>query len=127
MGHLRTNVHKNKCTELLSEGVQLIKSAFRYRIASFRIIARSENEQNSIQSFFNNMSYQIKTLLGAALETNTCIKVNVELFSMFMLFKNNSQEMKSFATKNIILYKNYNFGDIFFYFLNSILKKVEEF
>ena len=127
IGHLRSNAHKNKSINELSDGVDIIKTAFRCRIASYRIVASIEEEQNSTKVFLDKISEKIKALIDRSLTLHTCIKVNFELFSLFLLFKNDSQEIKSFATKNFTVHHNYDFDSIFLSVRDDLLKRLEEF
>lgn len=126
MGHLRSNAHKNKNIILYSENVQIIQTAFQNRIASYRITA-TEEADICLSKFFDNNRLQIKSLIDQSLEVHTCIKVNFELFSMFLLHKNDSQELKSFLTKNFTIHLNYDFDVLFTGVVSSIMKKIEEF
>ncbi|KAL0879757.1 hypothetical protein ABMA27_003469 [Loxostege sticticalis] len=102
-GNLRSRSHKqNISSQPHSDCVEIVASAFRSRIISYRIVL-SESDQH------------------------TCLKVNFELFSIFMLSKNNMQEMKSFLTKNSVIYQNYDFDNIFFKLQSTLKKKIDEF
>ncbi|KAL0891882.1 hypothetical protein ABMA27_015139 [Loxostege sticticalis] len=127
IGHLRSRSHKqNNSSQPHSDGVEIVASAFRSRIISYRIVP-SESDQVSLDSFFNSISNKIKSLIDEALKKHTCLKVNFELFSIFMLFKNNMQEMKSFLTKNFVIYQNYDFDSIFLKLQSTLKKKIDEF
>ncbi|XP_063537662.1 uncharacterized protein LOC134747016 isoform X1 [Cydia strobilella] len=129
VGHLRSNKHKTKSNSIqeICDGVDLIQSAFRNRIATYRISAHNDQISCSIDIFLNSIRDQIKLLFNKSLQKHTCIKVNVELFGMFMLFKNNTQSMKSFGTKNKVLYQSYDFERYYDEVINSLKKKVDEF
>lgn len=128
IGHLRSRVHKqNNSSQLISDGVEIVGSAFRSRIISYRITACESDNQVSLDAFLNSICIKIKHLLDEALNKHTCLKVNFELFGIFVLFKNGLQEMKSFHTKNYIIYTYYDFNSIFSTVVNSLKKKIEEF
>lgn len=57
---------------------------------------------HSAQSIHFCTLFMIKYLL----QNHICVKVNVELFSFFLMYKNDSQELKSFGTKNIAIHMN---------------------
>lgn len=128
IGHLRSNLHKNKIsTENLGEGVETVASAFRSRIISYKVSAISETEKISLDSFFESCKDKIKKLLDDALEKHVSIKVNFEHFASFLMFKNDTTEIKSFGTKNVILHMNNDFDSIYGRIVNSIKKKIESF
>ncbi|XP_047039598.1 uncharacterized protein LOC124644335 isoform X1 [Helicoverpa zea] len=125
VGHLRSNDHKNKNISHFCEGVEIIHSAFRNRIASYRITDSFEN--CSLESFLNNIQDKIQMLIDMSLKEHTCLKVNFEYFALFLLVKNESQEMKSFCTKNFSLYQNYDYVTLISQVENTLKKKIEEF
>lgn len=120
-GHLRSTNHKNKTISHFCEGVEILHSAFRNRIASYRIVDPSEN--CSLEPFLNNIWDKIKTLIDMSLKEHSCIKVNFEYFALFLMFKNDSQEMKSFATKNVTLHQNYEFDSLLSQVKNTLKKR----
>lgn len=58
IGHLRSTDHKNKGISSFSDGVEIINSAFRCRIASYRIAANSDN-QNSVERFYESIKKKL--------------------------------------------------------------------
>lgn len=131
VGHLRSNSHKNNdIPTFIDENVQLLNTAFRGRIVSYKILApESENSEEvySIKSFLHRVREKVKFLIDKSLKIHTNVKVNFELFSMFFMFKNDSTDMKSFGTKNFSIHKNYKFDKIFSKVENILTKKMEEF
>ncbi|KAG7299574.1 hypothetical protein JYU34_016555 [Plutella xylostella] len=127
VGHLRSSDHKSRAvTYRLSDDVEILASAFRNRIATYKIKA-NDDAQRSLDSFFQSIHDKIKSLINQSLKTHFCIKVNVELFSFFLMYKNDSQELKSFGTKNVTLHMNYNFDSFFSEIKSTLKKKIEEF
>jgi hypothetical protein len=122
-------VHKTvvDSSKVLSDDVEIVESAFRKRIVTYRISARNDESLGSIDTFMNSIRNKIKWLLDDSITKHTCVKVNFELFGMFLMFKDNSQVMKSFGTKNKILYLSYDFEALFSEIVNSLKKKYEEF
>lgn len=128
IGHLRSNIHKNNSSTTYCEGVQIVRSAFRGRIATYRLVAPEEgNELYCLISFFNSMRSRVKSLLDDSLKIHTSIKVNFELYAIFLLFKDDRQEIKSFATKNFPIHLNYNFNELYSTVENHLRKNLEEF
>lgn len=126
-GHLRSNAHKNNNIYSLYENVEIIKSSFKGRIVSYRLIAKNEQVNNFPEIFLNDVRGQIKSLIDQSLQNYASVKVNIEIFSYFLLFKDDQQELKSFATKNVSLHFHNNFNKIYTCLTESILKKIEEF
>lgn len=125
VGHLRSTNHKNKSISYFCDGVELINSAFRNRIASYRIVNQYEN--CSLISFINNIHEKIRSLITLSLKQHICVKINFEYFALFLMFKNDSQEMKSFFTKNYTLHQNYEYEPLISQVKNILTKKIEEF
>ncbi|KAL0830151.1 hypothetical protein ABMA28_003608 [Loxostege sticticalis] len=100
--HVRSNTHKNNSTVPICDNVEQIKSAFKGRIASYKVVASNEEVRNSPSLFLNNIKNQIKSLINHSLQTHTCIKVNFEFFCTFLLIKDElcEETMKSFCPKN---------------------------
>lgn len=129
IGHLRSNNHKNNSNNVVhsSNGIDKIKSAFRNRLETYRISAVTEKDQSSLQAFFDSLRIRVKLLLDQAIKNHKCVKVNFELFALFLLFKNDAQEIKSFGVKNSLLFSNYDFDTFFDDIVNRLLKKSCEF
>lgn len=125
--HLRTNVHKNSSTTLLHDNVSIINSSFKGRISSYRITATNEQTNTFPEMFLNSVKVYVKTLIDQLLIKHTSVKINFELFSYFLLFKNDQQELKSFATKNFVIPFYYNFDFIYKSVVEILTKKIEEF
>lgn len=126
-GHLRSNNHKTNSATTVFDNVAIINSAFKKRIVSYKITATGEQINNFPEMFLINISRQVKTLINQSLLKHTALKINFELFSFFLMFKNDQKEIKSFATKNIIVNFNYDFDSIYKAVIDLLLKKIEEF
>lgn len=126
-GHLRSTEHKNKYVLPFCEGVEIVNSAFRNRIASYRITATEPSQQHSLSTFFESAYDKIKIIIDLSLKEHTCVKVNFEYFALFALVKNDCNEMKSFNTKNFTIYQNNDFDSIMCQVKNLISKKMDEF
>lgn len=126
IGHLRSRVHKQHSDNVicLDQGVEKVSSAFRNRIATYRLTCLDENEERSLNVFFDNIRDKVKSLIDQSIVAHNCIKVNFEIYSLFLMIKNNNQEMKSFGTKNITICFNYDFTNLFSDIVATLLKKV---
>lgn len=127
IGHLRSNAHKNNCSLPLQDGVSKITSAFRNRIASYKIIALDKSVHYLPEVFLNHISSKVHHLIQVSLKVHVSIKINFELYCQFLMFKNDRQEIKSFATKNETIHQNYNFTELFSKVVSNIKKKIDQF
>lgn len=127
VGHLRSNKHKeSSSSQPHIEGVEIVASAFRSRIISYKLSAQ-DTDQVSVDVFLSSIRSKIELLIIECLKKHVCIKVNFELYSKFLLFKNNEQEIKSFGTKNIPIYNNYDFESLFTSVMDTLRTKIDEF
>lgn len=129
IGHLRSRKHKQHTDNVISlgQGIEKVNSAFRNRLATYRITARDESEQLSLSVFFDNLRDKVKSLIDQSLAIHNCIKVNFEVYLLFLMIKNSTQEVKSFGTKNITICFNYDFTNLFSDIVSNLMKKVSEF
>lgn len=129
VGHLRSNLHKqNNCSGTINiDGVRVLESAFRNRIVAYRIDAATEPARACLNSFLQSIRNNILKLINESLQKHTTIKVNFELFSKFLMIADNREVTKSFGTKNIILYRNYDFENLFEVVQNTLKNKMEEY
>ena len=94
--HLRTNIHKNHGTITKRKGVEIVKSAFQERIISYRILA--DGFFINIQKFLDTILPQVISLIEEELQKHTCVKVNLELFGLYLNPTTEAKEIKSFNT-----------------------------
>ena len=80
--HVRTTVHKNNVKKFLDENVNVIKSIYKNRIATFEC----ENNKNVIfpEEFLNEKKKYITKLLQSSLIEHTTIKFNLELVGAYI-------------------------------------------
>lgn len=129
VGHLRSRSHKNNTkynVVSMGPGIEKVCTAFQNRLVTYRISPIAEQKDMSLTSFFDSISDRVKLLLDQSLTIHTSVKVNFELYLLFFMVKNDTQEVKSFGTKNYTLHFNYNFN---FYLdvVNKLMKKISEF
>lgn len=127
VGHLRSNAHKNKCTAPVEDGVVQVSSAFKGRIASYRVLANTEHESSLPDLFLNSIRAKLASLIEKSLLKYISLKINIEYFANFILLNNNSQGIKSFTTKNITVHRNFDYDQVFNSMVSVLSKKIEEF
>lgn len=129
VGHLRSNFHKsnNSRTIKYSDGIEIVSSAFRNRIITYKIIATDQLQSARVEHFFTEIRDKLKFLIDEYITKHTCMKINFELFATFIQFKDNSQSIKSFGTKNKILCSNYDFEKLYCDTVSYLKKNIEEF
>lgn len=95
--HLRTNIHKNNSFKVNDDGdVEIIKSAFKERIISYKIAANSF--YINFVEFCDHILPKIMKIMKLELHKHTCIKLNMELFGLYLNPNDESHSVKSFNT-----------------------------
>lgn len=128
--HLKSILHKNNSAVVESDGIEKVYSAFRSRIASYRVRCDDGRDGESVYppaEFLSRLRTRVRLLLSARMLAYSSIKVNFELYAEFFQHKNDSVSIKSFATENINLHQNYNFEETFLNIIHLICKKIENF
>lgn len=126
--HLKSKVHKDNSAIQVSEGIQKITSAFRSRIASYRVSDESTGSASLPPThFLNHLRPKVRALIEARCEAFQLIKVSFEYFAEFSLPKTFEIAMKSFSSENICIYPNYSFDELFTKVVSNIGKQIEEF
>ncbi|XP_030757471.1 uncharacterized protein LOC115883280 [Sitophilus oryzae] len=125
VGHLRSNSHKNNCKTLEEKGIQVIKSAFKERIISYRL-STEENILN-VKNYFKILEQKILRVFDNQLKKHTCIKVNIELFGYYYNPSNDNHDVKSFNTPFKVICNSSATKDLVEDFLTIIENKADEF
>ncbi|XP_030762881.1 uncharacterized protein LOC115887564 [Sitophilus oryzae] len=125
VGHLRSNSHKNNCKTLEEKGIQVIKSAFKERIISYRL-STEENILN-VKNYFKILEQKILRVFDNQLKKHTCIKVNIELFGYYYNPSNDNHDVKSFNTPFKVICNSSATKDLVEEFLTIIDNKADEF
>ncbi|XP_026331040.1 uncharacterized protein LOC113238425 [Hyposmocoma kahamanoa] len=98
--HMRTNVHKENCllkTEF--KNIDIIKTAFKNRIVTYRINPAQEVEYLTPEAFLYSYKNDVSNVIHLSILKHTCLKLNFELFAYFELPRSSTQQLKSFNTK----------------------------
>lgn len=144
--HLRSTLHKNNSLIHVSDNISKFSSAFRNRIASYRVcsnqqaISTASNNDPQLPSSTDQVEVHtppreyiialrryVKQILDAKVVAYNSLKVNFEFFAQFYLPKNDTTEVKSFATENMVIFQNYDFNEIFSTVVDKICTKISEF
>lgn len=127
--HYRTNAHKQKsCVASDVSNVMLIKSAFKNRVASYRLTSDAESFTN-IEDFMIRAREKAVKLFRDRLCDLCALKANVELFASYVVESNGKliSSIKSFNTKNEIITKSSDLHALFDAWVAVIKHKTESF
>ncbi|KAB0790197.1 hypothetical protein PPYR_15471, partial [Photinus pyralis] len=119
VGHLRSVKHKNNSLAFSTEGVQVITSAFKSRIVSYRISANTQ--YINLKEFVESLADVIKKLVREQIDIMGSVKVNCELFGYFILESKDRGEVKSFNPRNQVLTISSDLSEWF----KDIIEKLE--
>ncbi|KAJ8983456.1 hypothetical protein NQ317_013331 [Molorchus minor] len=123
--HLRTNIHKaNSCT-IFEDGVEIMKSAFKRRIISYKIT--SSTFHVDIKKFRDEIKERVLKLIQMEQIKHKLIKLNFELFSFYHLPTSTTHEIKSHNTPYEIVCSSTNINETFDHLFNIIDRKADEF
>lgn len=127
--HSRTNIHKSNrllCSEF--ENIQIIATAFKNRIISYKVNPLKSSEVTIIpEIFLNQISKSVCDIINLMIQKHKAIKVNFELFVSYILPKNNESSMKSFNTKYMVAVPNTNIYNLYFKCSEKLISKCLEF
>lgn len=125
--HKKSNIHKINCllrTEF--DNVQLIATAFKNRIASYRVNPDS-SDIIMPELFLSSISSTVCNIIKTLLITHKSIKANFELFVLYKLPKNDEISLKSFNTKYTPILQSTDLKSLFEEFSKNLMSKCMEF
>lgn len=122
--HLKTNLHKNNSTIKYGNGIDMIRSAFKCRIASYKIY--SQKYHVDIKNFLNEARENIFLLIRQKQQQHQSIKVNAELFGVYYSPTLKNMSVKSFNTPFFIVVESTDLEEIYGDLLKIISSKADE-
>ena len=126
VGHLRTQRHLQNMGEPLENGVVKIKSAFKTRIASYRI--PSPQDQTDIPSFLESCEEKFIWLVDESRRSRQSVKINIEMFGLYVKPGDDVQpELKSFNTRFQIGTPTTDLSELYQRLCSTVKTKSEEF
>lgn len=125
VSHCRTLEHRtNACTDYIPN-VQIIESAFKSRISSYRV--QSDNRCTDYDTFFSSKKSTIMQLLDEMRRIHKMVKVNMEIFASYTLPDQERNDIKSFHTPNKIIDCSTDLNIAFEMFADLIKVQTSEF
>lgn len=124
--HKRSNIHKsNSLIQSEFQDVQVIASAFKSRIVSYRI--NSVDALLAPEQFLNNVSTSVIQLIKKSLEKHKALKVNMELFVSYYLPKDDQKSLKSFNMQFSTIFHNTDLVIFYEKCVEGLVTKCSEF
>ena len=123
--HLKSKLHKEAVLEWKEEGIEIIKSAFKNRIITYRFTGKTAHID--FNDFFGEIVEKFYKIVNEERIKHNVIKINAEVYGIYMLPSDDTYEIKSFNTKNEICSLSCNIGEIYEVFKSTIITKAQEF
>lgn len=123
--HCRTNQHKDNACIQVEDGIQLVTSAFKKRIATYRV--STDSTHCDYKSYFEKVKEKVIRLFEEALRVHTTFKCSLEVFGLYILPTQETTDLKSFNTAYRVVTQSDDLHEIYDTFVGSIIKKSEEF
>lgn len=99
--HKRTSNHRNMSCLPLSPGIQIVESAFKSRIVTYRI--SSENEHIDYPLFFEEIKPKVINAISDIVSARGALKINMVVTGRYLLPTQDVISEKSFNTCNEIV------------------------
>lgn len=123
--HQRTLLHKSNCCVTVSEGIQLIQSAFKNRIATYHI--SSDREHLDYTIFFEEVKTKALRLIRDVIEVQKSLKINMVVVGRYILPSNETISDKSFNTTNEIVTIGSDLDEVYQTFVEAMKVQSTEF
>ncbi|CAH1101722.1 unnamed protein product [Psylliodes chrysocephalus] len=123
--HMRSHGHKEKACAIHADGIYLIKSAFKCRIATYRL--KCDEKHIDYVTFFDAIKLRVLKLLKVVLKAHNAIKVNVEAFATYALESQDVSEIKSFNSINRILDLSTDLDAVYVDFKDAVVSQTADF
>lgn len=123
--HQRTVQHRNNSCSPMSDGVQLMHSAFKNRIATYRI--NSDNVHLDYLAFFSEIKVKVLNLINELLRVHHVLKINMVAVGMYFLQSQDTFSEKSFNTSNEIVTLESDMDAVYQHFIEIMKTQSTEF
>ncbi|CAH2019869.1 unnamed protein product [Acanthoscelides obtectus] len=123
--HLKSIKHKAHLWTPLHNNVSVCRSAFRGRIVSYQITASIDTL--NVTEYMNNLEHDSINVIENELHKQTTLKINMELFGLYILPAKSRREVKSHNTNNVIITQSSNLKAIYHDLESKIEQKSEDF
>lgn len=124
MGHLKSSSHK-KVISVVEDGVEKLQSAFKNRISSYRF--STKNQCTDIAQFLEEVKPKVISIIEKHIKTFFSLKINMELFGLYVIEEKELSDIKSFNTKNKIVTHSLSLSNMYDEFKEDIMEKASTF
>lgn len=113
--------NRKEVLKQLGDGVELISSAFKRRISTYRFSIKKHLINH--EQFFSEIKEKVQSIISIYLNKFRNLKINFELFGTYVIPEKEVMDLKSFNTKNRVLTISTNLEEIYRDFIEEIVKK----
>jgi hypothetical protein len=119
MAHQRTLEHRSNSCRPLSDGVEIVESAFKSRIITYRVTSNGVHIDYS--AFFEEVKPMVSSLIVDQLDIHKTLKINMIVVGRYFLPSQDLFSDKSFNTTNL----NVSVGSDFDVIYNAFVKAMK--
>ncbi|CAH2020888.1 unnamed protein product [Acanthoscelides obtectus] len=123
--HLKSIKHKAHLWTPLHNNVSVCRSVHWGRIVSYQITASIDTL--NVTEYMNNLEHDSINVIENELHKQTTLKINMELFGLYILPAKSRREVKSHNTNNVIITQSSNLKAIYHDLESKIEQKSEDF
>ena len=123
--HRRSLEHRNNSCLPMAQGVQVIQSAFKNRIVTYRI--SSDREHVDYSTFFEEVKDKVLDLLKEILRVQKTLKVNMVAVARYLLPSQDTYDDKSFNTSNAVVVVGSDLDEVYESFVEAMKNQSTEF
>lgn len=123
--HQRSLQHKSKSCVTVSRGVELIQSAFKNRMATYRV--SSDNDHVDYSIFFAEIKSKVLGVINNILRLQHTLKINMVAVGQYFLPSQETISEKSFNTANEIVTVGSDLDDVYQAFVEAMKVQSSEF
>jgi hypothetical protein len=123
--HQRTAQHRSKACVPVSYNVQLIQTAFKGRLATYRI--SSDSEHIDYVAFFEEIKPKVFDVISGVLQVQNTVKINMEAVGLYYHAVQDLYSEKFFNTCNHIVALGNDLNDVYGSFAEAMMVQSTEY
>lgn len=125
-GHLRSNRHKDNSRQQDDDiHVEILRTAFKTRLSCYRI--SSPNHHIILRGFLSELKNKVLAIISRDLAKFLSVKLNFEMFGYYVLQSQDTHDVKSFNSKNVVVTVSTDLHQLYENFSVILDEKASEF
>lgn len=123
--HNRTRSHKENCCIKISSDIKLVKTAFKTRMVTYHISTNAN--PTDVKLYLESIQSKIILLVEKSLETSKTVKINFELYGLYLLAASKQHEVKSFNSQYSFVSPSTDLEQLFLEYRDILITKTSQF